>query len=298
MSLFDHYIAVDWSANAKPKGGANSIWISQSSHSYAGTRTSNPRTRSSAIRELEKSMSEAIQRNEKVIIGFDFPFGYPTGSARLLAGTGGWLSLWEMFGNAVVDDDKNRSNRFSVASALNERFAETGCPYWGCPESVANKFLSQKQTARAGGEFGDRRRVEIAAPGASSVWKLYYPGSVGSQAILGMARLWRLRRSFLDDIAVWPFETEFSARLERNVVFVEIYPSLLTDLDPSITRDQAQVEAQVRLFAELDVKGELRAALAAPPNLNADELQEVILDEGWIFGLGTIFPMAAPRSRQ
>ena len=27
MSIFDNYIAVDWSANSSPKSGADSIWI-------------------------------------------------------------------------------------------------------------------------------------------------------------------------------------------------------------------------------------------------------------------------------
>jgi hypothetical protein len=47
-TLFDHYIAVDWSANNKPKRGEDSIWVGTTVGGDHRMETLNPSTRRQA----------------------------------------------------------------------------------------------------------------------------------------------------------------------------------------------------------------------------------------------------------
>ena len=89
-SLFDRVVMVDWSANSTPKRGRDSIWIGDSrSHEAV-----NPSTRSAAMALIRAVCAESI--DERVLIGFDFSFGYPAGFARALTGSSAWSSLWSL----------------------------------------------------------------------------------------------------------------------------------------------------------------------------------------------------------
>ena len=110
----------------------------------------------------------------------------------------------------------------------------------------------------------DFRRVEAVAAGAKSCWQLAYAGSVGAQALTGIAALARLRRDpRLDGAVVWPFETGLAAP-DAPIALVEIYPSLLTPAAHPI-RDAGQVQAAAAAFAALDAAGGLAALFAPRP---------------------------------
>ena len=87
MQPFDTFIAVDWSAASVPVKGANSIWISRrlAKPGGQGHRLLNFSTRFEAeaflAHEIERSQSEGT----RLLMGFDFPFGYPQGFAARLA---------------------------------------------------------------------------------------------------------------------------------------------------------------------------------------------------------------------
>ena len=132
------------------------------------------------------------------------------------------------------------------------------------------------------------RIAEAWSRGPQPVWKLSGAGSVGSQSMLGIARLERLRHDvrFAEHIAIWPFETGFELDLSRPIIVAEIYPTLV-DPAPGVTpKDRAQVEAIVSRFAELDAAGLLQDALAAPPGLSDEQRQAILAEEGWIAGVG------------
>lgn len=127
-----------------------------------------------------------------------------------------------------------------------------------------------------------RRLAEECAPGAFTCWQMGGAGAVGSQAMTGMASLARLRRRHPDLISVWPFQP-----LERPVVLVEIWPSLLRaavvramDAGGGLIRDRAQVEVMVRALAVAQDRGTLTGLLAAVPDGAPRH------EEGWILGLG------------
>src|SRR5258707_13999935 len=83
MALFDTYIIVDWSASNVPKRGKDSIWIC--CRAPDGERFENPSTRHKARLLLADMLAEAMANGERVLAGFDFPFGYPAGFAARLS---------------------------------------------------------------------------------------------------------------------------------------------------------------------------------------------------------------------
>jgi len=281
MPLFDRYIAVDWSANNRPKAGKDSIWIADSA-----TDSVNPLTRHEAMTIIADRLLVARAANERVMIGFDFVFGYPQGAAEVITGSADWRALWAHLAAAVIDNPDNNSNRFHVAAGINARLAAPH--YWGHPHQHRYDNLNPRRPA-AYATIPERRRAEILARTAQPVWKLTGAGAVGSQSMLGIARLEALRHhpALGPDIAIWPFETAFADVLDRPITIVEIYPSLFLLDDPAITpKDRAQVETCIRRFAALDSVGELRPFLSAPASLSLAERNILLREEGWIAGIG------------
>src|SRR5260370_25966811 len=90
--LFDHYVIVDWSAASRPKTGRDSIWVCH--RGPHGERVDNPATRHLARQLLADILEAAMARHQRVLLGFDFPFGYPVGFAGRLGLTG---TPWRSF---------------------------------------------------------------------------------------------------------------------------------------------------------------------------------------------------------
>jgi precorrin-8X/cobalt-precorrin-8 methylmutase len=108
-ALFDTYVIVDWSAASQPKTGRDSIWICRLGRDRESV--SNPPTRHAAKGMLADMLAGASERGERVLLGFDFPFGYPAGfAARLgLAGTP-WRALWDEIAGLLHDNENNRTS--------------------------------------------------------------------------------------------------------------------------------------------------------------------------------------------
>lgn len=280
MPLFDRYIAVDWSAANTPRKGKDSIWIADSK-----AESVNPSTRHEAMAILTDRLI-ARPAGQRVMIGFDFAFGYPERAAAAIAGGTDWRALWAHLSAAVVDNPDNGSNRFDVAAAINGRLAAPH--YWGHPHQHRYDNLTPRRPV-AYATIPERRRAEVLARTAQPVWKLTGAGAVGSQSMLGIARLEALRHHPVlgPNIAIWPFETAFADALARPITVTEIYPSLFPLDDPSVLpKDRAQVETCIRHFASADANGELRNWLAAPPGLSPAERDLLVREEGWIVGIG------------
>ena len=87
MTLFDAYLMVDWSANARPKEKENSVWYCLLNRKSGGATPSpcqNPVTRIKAIKEIGKILADLSERHVPTLIGFDFPYGCPSGFADAL----------------------------------------------------------------------------------------------------------------------------------------------------------------------------------------------------------------------
>ena len=278
--IFDRIAILDWSAASTPtpaRPSADAIWIG-----VAGEGETYHRTRTQAMDRLETLVRKALARRERLLIGADFPFAYPAGFAAALTGQPLALSLWDWLADHVQDAPDNRNNRFALAAAINARFAGIG-PFWGRPAGLDLPDLPDRGSVRHGHPFPERRAVEALVRTAQPCWKLYTTGSVGSQALLGIPALARLRTAFPGQVSVWPFEAWQGA----PIVLAEVYPSLLAAEvrivlagEPAEIKDRIQVRLLAGALSRLDRAGTLGPALAAQAPA------EVLAEQGWILGVG------------
>ncbi len=290
--LFDTIVIVDWSASAAPspaKPSADAIWFAVA----RGGSVAPPvycRTRAEAMARLADLLAAEVAEGRRALAGFDFPFGWPQGFAAGVTGRAEALAVWDWLAAAVRDGPDNANNRFAVAERLNALFPGVG-PFWGRPATAPHAGVPERGTLRHGHGLPERRLAEARAPGAQPCWKLYTTGSVGSQALLGVAALARLRADprLTGAVAVWRFETGFDAG-SAPVTLAEVYPSLLAAAvaarDPGEIKDAAQVRLLAERFAALDAAGRLGALFAADPALSDGERAVAAREEGWILGVG------------
>lgn len=293
MPLFETHVVVDWSARSKPspvRETGNAIWLAMARHG-ALVETAYFRTRHDAVAELTELIASELGAGRRVLVGFDFPFGYPAGVVEHLTGQGAALALWEWLAGRVEDDVRNANNRFHVATEINRRFPGVG-PFWGRPKSWRCHpdvpTCANERTCR-GSHPAERRIADRHATGAKTVWQLFYSGSVGSQVLLGLPALARLRNapSLCGRTAVWPFEGGLRVP-DKPIILVEVYPSLLRDAIKTCEdniQDRVQVRVNARAFATLDAAGGLSALFQGPSQLTASERRIVETEEGWILGL-------------
>ncbi len=259
MPIFDSYIMVDWSAAGTPKRGKDSIWIA---HWQGGqVDLSNPPSRAAAMAEIEALFAQARAQGRRVLAGFDFPFGYPEGFGTALDGD--WQAVWSRIAREVEDGPRNANNRFDAAARLNALFPEDG-PFWGNGLKRDIPGLPRKKPKLWGGAMPENlRQAERGAKGAQEVWKLSGAGSVGGQALTGIAALERLRHRV--GAEVWPFETLGGGTAP---VLAEIFPSLFPmAFPPDMVRDAVQVQTVARWMAGEDDAGRLAAHLEASARL-------------------------------
>jgi hypothetical protein len=267
--LFDRVVIVDWSAAnvASPaRPSSDAIWIGIAA--ACGITTQYHRTRQHA----EAALTALIADGGRILIGCDFPFGYPRGFAHRLTGQAQAAAVWAWLADRITDDARNANNRFAVAAAINRGMGRNG-PFWGCPATLTLDGLHPRKTIDyAALGLAERRQIETVVPRAQPVWKLFTTGSVGSQALMGLPMVHRLTAAH--GLAVWPFAPP------GTITLAEVYPSLLAR---AVARDGGRIkdEVQVRLLAQalfaLARAGRLEPLFAVP---------EAAREEGWILGAG------------
>ncbi len=291
MPLFDRILIVDWSGAGQPVTGKNSLWACLARRE--GDRVvidwnENFSTRHAFMQRLDAVVGAAVVEGQRLLCGFDFAFGYPTGTAERLTGSADWRALWRKIADEIEDAPDNRNNRFELASRWNATHFAGEPRFWGRPHQHTYADLSDKKPPAPTNAPLAFRRSEHFAEGAKSVWQLTYNGSVGSQTLLGIACLSR----FLDEsghgenVAVWPFETGFAGTFEKPVVLAEIYPSLFALPEGDEIKDALQVGTVAEAFAQFDVDGRLGTLLDRPAVLTDDEVAVSIAEEGWVLGIG------------
>ena len=263
LALFNGYIAVDWSARATPGHGRNSVWIAVLGPG-GQLQLENPRTRNDEINYIDMILTEATEKGRRLLCGFDFPFGFPDGTAQMLAGQDNWEAVWEAIAEVIVDGPNNQNNHFAAAAVLNGHFQGEG-PFGGRPANPDIPGLGRTVPHNRWGVNLPpyRRHVERVFPG-QGVWQLYGRGAVGSQALAGIAALNRLRHRA--DVQVWPFETLGEGGCH---VLAEIYPSLIEPWPGAEVLDARQVQAVATRLGELDEAGHLADRLHAPEAMPA-----------------------------
>ncbi len=303
---FDEVIMVDWSAAATPRVGSDSIWFARGSPG-GPVVTANWPTRVRAICALEEMLDSAMAERRRVLVGFDFAFGYPAGFAsRLGTESPTWERVWRYLASRIVDGDDNANTRFEVAAELNRKLGLAA--FWGCPRPLpglspklkvlpdclaANPFPSLRQTDR------------VAGPGIRSVWQLYGGVTVGSQVLMGVPYLQRLRDRYRERLLIWPQQTGFVdnplVTVEgAQILMLEIWPTALRPVyGVGSVRDEQQVRwCTERCLQQQEAPGGLGPWFA--PRLAAelaDTARAAAVDEeGWILGVGSDASPRPPRA--
>ena len=297
--LFDTHIIVDWSARSKQspeKPTKNGIWWAVACVDDASLSVRKPEyacTRDDARRRLSRLIVDELKMNRRVLVGFDFPFGYPKGVAEHLTGKASALALWDWLAERIKDAPNNANNRYDVATEINDAYSGIG-PCWGRPPAWSFPTIPERKSARTVQEPHPRERriADQRADGAKTVWQLAYAGSVGSQVLLGLPALKRLTEdpSIAGRATIWPLQTGLQVPKAQAVV-AEIYPSLLgKEIENRKHNDEIQDCAQVRInaeaFARLDLAGKLAPLFRGAPQLTQDQRHLIETEEAWILGLG------------
>lgn len=307
MTLFDAYVFVDWSARnalSRVKPGKDAIWVGELIPPGEPTEIYH-RGREQASAHLRDRLHLLVRDGRRVLVGFDFPYGYPAGLASCLAAGSAkpWRAIWELLADELVDDEKNKSNRFAVASRLNERLGGGPGPFWGCHSASYTPALTPTKTglfvfpfAVADQELQRLRRTEQTIGGPQETWKLAGAGSVGGQALVGIPRVRALRDDpVLAPIgAVWPFETGFTPRPAPAtgpwVLHAEIWPGIIASealasetAATGAIRDQVQVRLMCRWAFDEDRDGSLGTWFDATV-LDESGRRIAVDEEGWILG--------------
>lgn len=272
---FDAYVVMDWSAANRPRTGRDSVWIAAATSAPGGAleevEQQNPPTRRAAMDWLGERLDAWATSGRRVLVGVDFALGYPAGftepAERAFDRTArAWRRPWTCFAERVVDDERNRSNRFWVADWVNRT---TGVAwFWGRPTGArfaALSALSPRRTEVPEGLAANplpalRLAERRAGRGIKSAWQLYGGVTVGSQSLLGLHHVEHLRRGLGGALAVWPFETGLRppASDAAPVVLAEVWPSLFAPAAKAAeVPDEVQVTATLTALAAADVEGQL-----------------------------------------
>src|SRR5256885_1678705 len=160
--MFDSFVIVDWSAASQPKTGRDSIWICAVDRDGVERLVENPQTRHNAKNLLRELLSDAMARGERVLLGFDFPFGYPAGFAQRLGlhHAPPWRAVWDEIAARLKDAENNNNDRFTVAAEFNRRVSNRAFPFWGCPVRFTDDFLGPKHhNGHAADGLAEQRHV-------------------------------------------------------------------------------------------------------------------------------------------
>lgn len=297
--LFDAVIIADWTAAEGKKLGDQSVWIGVAKRDVRFrlyTETHNTATRAEGEALLNKLISEHRKRGDRVLVGFDFNFGFPAGTAERLKLTGTpWQAMWKFLASNVVDKADNTNNRYQVAAKMNRLMTDEAWPFWGAPAKQAQRWLTTtKPPAGAGADIPEFRATEDAARRGKlqpkSVWQMHGAGAVGGQTLVGVPMVRRLLESLGPSGAVWPFGTGWrgldTADVEPlSALVVEVWPSLFDGKpQPGEFKDQAQVRATAEALAKMDEAGDLAKAFAPPKGADEALIARVEQEEGWILG--------------
>jgi hypothetical protein len=315
MPLFDSYIMVDWSGAARRRGRrSDCIWIAHGPTEADEPGTDSPFSRTEVIRLIRSMLLKETAAGNRVLVGFDFAYGYPMDySAALQAATGTsdqelpWLTVWRHLSEAIKDDEgttpggkpTNLSNRFEVANQINALLSsdpESAGPFWSASPEAAYRYIPQKrppqpfQTAQ-GYLIKPLRLTDLRAK-SGSPFRLFGTASVGSQSLTGIASLHKLRNDpqLAGASAVWPFETSWATKaklLPKNVLVLhaEIYPSV-RDPMPDEIKDRGQVRAMWHWARDLDEQNLLWCEFCRPVEIETGSKEDLAtqLTEGWILG--------------
>jgi hypothetical protein len=244
---FEAYIAIDWSGAAGSYDGiAAAICRTGRSAPTLVTPHSGRWTR----REITEWLKRRLCEGQRLLIGFDFAFGFPFEP-----------NLGYLGGQAP-----GINNIFDLWALIEAK--SCGEPDFGCVRFVKNPdYTSLFWTAGPKPErwFERKRRTEHACAEATgtrpdTLYKMIHSRQVGKASITGMRVLHHVRSSKQARVAIWPFDQVSTSAM------VEIYPTMFRKM---ATGKLAKLRSQSVLNAALACIGS-----DAMPNCPACDLSD------------------------
>lgn len=200
--LFDAYTAVDWSprSNPSPAGPSkDAIWVgerlAQTEVDTSVVGETYFRTRLESKTYVRNRLLHHADHQRRVLIGFDFAYGYSEGyvdASGLDGDSLPWRRVCNELTDLITDNARNLNNRFEAAAELNARCGEPiPGPFWGCPSGCQRPALKMTSpgypyTTRFGLTLDRLRQVDKRQRGAQETWKLFGARSVGGQSLVGI----------------------------------------------------------------------------------------------------------------
>ncbi len=272
---FSRILAIDFSAASVPTRGENSIWTGLGELD-GPIRTSNLATRS----ELSRLIERQATREGRTLVVIDVALGWPSGMAKAL-GVSGRSGLVGLLSELLMDDERNRNNRFEVANELNRR--SHAALFWGHPATQRYAHLAMTKKVPSALDprpFSAMRIIEHHVGGViKSPVQLCGVGAVGSQSLMAQFLFERLRERGVD-ISIWPFEPPTS-----KVVVAEYFFSLLEwRHEAGAVKDQRQVRAAVKWARRQLRESEPLSGEVLFHKLSSHEQHVVQSEEGWLMG--------------
>lgn len=298
--LFDAYVIAIWTAAETRKLGDQSLWIGVAKRDvrfrlYSETHNVASRAEGEAL--LNSILSDHRKRGDRVLVGFDFNLGYPTGTAARLDLKGSpWSAMWKFIASNVVDKADNTNNRYQVAAKMNRLMTDQPWPLWGAPARQAQRWLTTtKPPVGSAADIPEFRATEEASKKKGlqpkSVWQMHGAGAVGGLTLVGVPMVRRLLESLGPSGAVWPFGAGWRALSPADVeplstLVVEVWPALFDGKPaPGEFRDQALAREAAEALARLDEAGDLSDAFGPPKGATPELIEKVEQEEGWILGV-------------
>ena len=279
MIGFDTVLVADWGAGKRrPKRPSkDAIWLGVARDGVADDPTY-CRSRQEAEAWITDLLDRETAAGRRVLATFDFPFGYPRGTARRITGSDDPFALWEWLAARITDAPDGTNNRYAVAEEMNAHFDGPG-PFWGKPNEQDWLGVPYRKAGITFDQVAEKRACDHVAKAASSCFQLAFPPTVGGQILMGLPTLHRLRSR--PGVAVWPFEPWQDA----PVVLAEIWPGLI---EPAVRAAMAQAgDDAIRDREQVRLLSRALSRLSAPDlSVLMSDIGPDAEEEAWILGAG------------
>jgi hypothetical protein len=284
---FDAFIALDWSGAARSYRG---IAVAICGTGRTPPELIAPRRTYWTREEIADWLKERLGGGQRLLIGFDFAFGFPFEECGYLGGRAqGIDDIFDLW--ALIESKSQAESDFGCTRFVSDpNYASL---FWTAGPKPKEWIERKRRTEHACAESTKTR--------PDTVYKLLHSKQVGKASITGMRVLNHVRLSRSESVAIWPFEGL------RASVMVEIYPTMFRKIATGSIAKLRSREALNAALATFDchpmpnIRGldlsdhetdalisaaGLRSVACDPAIWTRPELTSShVRREGWIFGI-------------
>jgi hypothetical protein len=282
---FDEFIAIDWSGAV---GRYNGIAVADCRLGCAAPHLVQPAGTRWSRREIAEWLANRLGKRKRLLIGFDFAFGFPFEHCGYLGGLAKGIrdifGLWALIEQRCVAEPDFGCRSFIEDPGLAHLFWKAG--------PRPSMWVERKRVA-------EHACAETTKTRPDTLYKLLHSKQVGKASITGMRVLNYLHMLRKDCVAIWPFE------IPRSSAIVEIYPTMFRklatgsiaklrtrgDLNRALVNLNSRPMIRVDRFSDHETDALISAAglrsIAHDPEMwRRPEVESArVRREGWIFGV-------------